>query len=184
MKSPINCSLYWTRFTGSHGSMHLAATEAGLVFAGSWSDSFRELEAWMNIRCPGYTIVRDDKKLQPYTTALEAFFLGARRSFTIPMDLRGTPFQRAVWDLLGSIPYGETRSYTDIAALLGRPASVRAVAAAIGANPALIFVPCHRVIGKNGSLTGYRGGLKMKEMLIRHELTQSGMADLAQKSGN
>ncbi|CAM4460922.1 methylated-DNA--[protein]-cysteine S-methyltransferase [Paenibacillus tarimensis] len=175
MNNRINGRIYWSRCSGSLGSIHLAATEAGLVFAGSLNGAYQELEAWIEGRFRGYTAVRDDSKLQPYTDELEGFFQGGRRTFTLPLELPGTPFQKDVWDALRCIPYGETRSYTDIASLLGKPSSVRAVAAAIGANPALIFVPCHRVIGKNGSLTGYRGGLRMKEELIRHELTQTAL---------
>ena len=82
------------------------------------------------------------------------------------MDLHGTPFQMAVWEALRKIPFGVTVSYTDIAERIGKPSSVRAVGTAIGANPVLITVPCHRVIAKSGKLTGYRGGLDMKEQLL------------------
>jgi O-6-methylguanine DNA methyltransferase len=81
----------------------------------------------------------------------------------------GTPFQRQVWDLLKTIPLGETRSYAELAAALGRPSAVRAVAQANGANPLAIVVPCHRVIGSDGSLTGYGGGLVRKKWLLDHE---------------
>src|SRR5690606_30640320 len=92
-----------------------------------------------------------------------------RTSFTMPMDPRGTPFQLKVWEALGRIPYGETRSYTDISEQIGKPSAVRAVGTAIGANPLLIAVPCHRVVAKDGSLTGYRGGLEMKAKLLQFE---------------
>ena len=91
---------------------------------------------------------------------------GKRKIFTVPFDFNGTAFQLAVWNALCEIPYGQTKSYSDIANYINKPAAVRAVGAAIGANPVLITVPCHRVVGKNGSLTGYRGGLEMKTQLL------------------
>jgi methylated-DNA-[protein]-cysteine S-methyltransferase len=97
------------------------------------------------------------------------YFAGTRRAFDLPLDLGGTPFQRAVWARLLEIPYGEMTTYQTIAAVLGRPRAVRAVGAAIGQNPVSILVPCHRVVGSNGSLTGYAGGLWRKERLLRHE---------------
>ncbi len=89
--------------------------------------------------------------------------------FTCPLDLHGTPFQVAVWQALVRIPYGETRSYAEIAQAIDRPRAVRAVGAANGANPVAIIVPCHRVIGSNGTLTGYGGGLPAKRWLLSLE---------------
>jgi len=100
---------------------------------------------------------------------LDAYFAGQLRQFTIPLDLRGTPFQRQVWDILLMIPWGETRSYGQIAALLGRPEAARAVGRAVGTNPVSIVVPCHRIIGSDGSLTGYGGGLDRKAALLKLE---------------
>ena len=97
---------------------------------------------------------------------IEEYLNGDRKSFSSPLDLRGTPFQIEVWNELLNIPYGETRSYGEIAAAVGRPRAARAVGAAIGANPLPITVPCHRVIGKNGSLVGFGGGLRLKERLL------------------
>lgn len=97
---------------------------------------------------------------------IEEYLDGDRKSFSSPLDLRGTPFQIEVWNELLKIPYGETRSYGEIAAAVGRPRAARAVGAAIGANPLPITVPCHRVIGKNGSLVGFGGGLRLKERLL------------------
>jgi len=90
-------------------------------------------------------------------------------AFELPLDLRGTEFQRAVWQALLEIPYGETRSYAEIARQVGQPNAVRAVGAANGANPIPIVVPCHRVIGRDGSLTGYGGGLDKKVFLLQLE---------------
>lgn len=97
---------------------------------------------------------------------LRAYFAGQRRSFDLPLRMQGTDFQLAVWRALLTIPYGETRSYAQIAAQIGRPKACRAVGLANGQNPLAIIVPCHRVIGADGSLTGYGGGLDMKRLLL------------------
>ena len=94
------------------------------------------------------------------------YFARTRRAFDLPLDLRGTPFQLEVWNALLRIPYGETRTYAQLAVALGHPGAARAVGAANGANPVSIIVPCHRVIGANGSLTGYGGGLPRKQFLL------------------
>jgi methylated-DNA-[protein]-cysteine S-methyltransferase len=100
---------------------------------------------------------------------LDAYFARKLRRFTIPLDLRGTSFQRQVWDFLRGIPWGQTRSYGQIAEALGRPNAARAVGRAVGSNPVSIVVPCHRVIGSNGALTGYGGGLDRKAALLELE---------------
>lgn len=97
---------------------------------------------------------------------LEEYFRGKRKTFKLPLKLKGTEFQKLVWDALLTIPYGETRSYSEIACQIGRPKASRAVGMANHRNPVAIVVPCHRVIGKNGSLTGYAGGLDKKERLL------------------
>ena len=100
---------------------------------------------------------------------LRAYFGGQLRRFDLPLDMRGTPFQLRVWRELERIPYGETRSYRQIAAAIGAPRAVRAVGAANGANPIPIVVPCHRVIGASGKLVGYGGGLPLKKRLLELE---------------
>lgn len=100
---------------------------------------------------------------------LAAWFRRERTDFDLPLAPEGTAFQRAAWKALQRIPYGETRYYTQQADLIGRPSAIRAVGAANGANPIAVVVPCHRVIGKNGSLTGYGGGLERKERLLAFE---------------
>jgi len=97
---------------------------------------------------------------------LRAYFAGALREFLLPLDIDGTDFQKRVWGQVAAIPYGETRSYLQIAQALGSPGAVRAVGAANGANPVPIVVPCHRVIGANGRLVGYGGGLALKKRLL------------------
>jgi methylated-DNA-[protein]-cysteine S-methyltransferase len=100
---------------------------------------------------------------------LRAYFAGALREFQLPLDIEGTDFQKRVWGQVAAIPYGETRSYLQIATALGSPQAVRAVGAANGANPVPIVVPCHRVIGASGKLVGYGGGLAMKRWLLELE---------------
>jgi len=100
---------------------------------------------------------------------LAEYFIGSRRGFNLAMALHGTPFQRQVWGQLISIPYGQTTTYQEIAHAIGRPLAVRAVGAANAKNPISIIVPCHRVIGSDGSLTGYGGGIWRKEWLLKHE---------------
>ena len=113
----------------------------------------------------------------PFTAAvaqLGEYFAGDRRDFDLPLAPVGTPFQQAVWQVLRTIPFGETRSYAAQAVALGRPSAVRAAAAANGRNPIGIVVPCHRVIGTDGSLTGYGGGLWRKRWLLGHEQAAAG----------
>lgn len=100
---------------------------------------------------------------------LTAYFAGERRVFDLPLDPVGTDFQKSVWIGLNAIPYGETRSYAALAAAIGRPGASRAVGAANGRNPLSIVTPCHRVIGADGTLTGFAGGLAVKRWLLAHE---------------
>jgi methylated-DNA-[protein]-cysteine S-methyltransferase len=110
-----------------------------------------------------------DRVLVAAARELAEYFRGERRTFSLPLAPCGTTFQRRVWDALREIPYGETRSYAFLAAHVGRPKAARAVGAANGANPFAIVVPCHRVIGSDGTLTGYAGGLGIKNWLLEHE---------------
>lgn len=107
---------------------------------------------------------------------LDEYFRGARKRFDHPLAPHGTPFQLEVWRELQRIPYGETRTYAQIAQSIQRPAAVRAVGAANGANPIPIIIPCHRVVGSNGSLTGFGGGLDVKRALLALESGQGGLA--------
>jgi methylated-DNA-[protein]-cysteine S-methyltransferase len=111
----------------------------------------------------------DNPVLKEATGQLRAYFSGRLREFRLPLDYQGTDFQKRVWRQLETIPYGETRSYAQIAAAIGSPRAVRAVGAANGANPIAIIVPCHRVIGSAGKLVGYGGGLPLKQRLLELE---------------
>ncbi|WP_338895082.1 methylated-DNA--[protein]-cysteine S-methyltransferase [Streptomyces sp. TG1A-60] len=112
---------------------------------------------------------RDDRLFAEAEEQLEAYFAGGLKEFTLELRLHGTPFQRSVWEQLVRIPYGETRSYGDLADELGNPKASRAVGLANGRNPVGIIVPCHRVVGSDGSLTGYGGGVERKQRLLDFE---------------
>ena len=111
---------------------------------------------------------------QDVTDQLSEYFSGTRTEFDIPLAPRGTPFQKLVWQELCRIPYGQTRTYGEIAAAIGRPGAARAVGMACNRNPIWLLIPCHRVVGKRGALTGYAGGLEMKQNLLELEQTYGG----------
>lgn len=117
--------------------------------------------------------VREEERLDPIVEEairqLSAYFDGTRRDFDLPISPQGTDFQRLVWQHLLDIPFGQIISYQDLAKAIGKPEAIRAVGAANGQNPISIVVPCHRVLGSDGSLTGYGGGLWRKEWLLKHE---------------
>ena len=144
------------------GKLLLARTARGL--AGVWFEGQKHHPATLTaLRRP------DDELLRRAADQLHAYFAGERDRFDLPLDLHGTPFQRAVWNALLAIPAGSTRSYGEIAKALGSAAAVRAVGGAVGRNPVSIVVPCHRVIGGDGSLTGYAGGVDRKRALLTLE---------------
>ena len=112
---------------------------------------------------------RAPSRLRDAHAQLDAYFAGKLLAFDLDLAPRGTPFQRRVWDELLAIPYGDTISYLELARRIGNPSAMRAVGAANGANPIALIIPCHRVIGSNGTLTGYGGGLPAKQWLLDHE---------------
>jgi methylated-DNA-[protein]-cysteine S-methyltransferase len=143
------------------GQLLLAGDDEGLKFVG-----FPEGKGQVRPQ-PGW---QEDRRAFPdVKKQLDEYFAGKRKSFDLKLAPTGTAFQRDVLNALQQIPYGETRSYRDIATLLGRPRAVRAVGAANGRNPLPIVIPCHRVIGANGSLTGFGGGLPAKRYLLQLE---------------
>jgi methylated-DNA-[protein]-cysteine S-methyltransferase len=113
--------------------------------------------------------LRADFRDSPFTTQIDGYFNGKRKIFDLPLDLKGTEFQKKVWNELLKIPFGKTISYKELSIRMGNLKAIRAVAAANGANPVSIIVPCHRVIGSDGSLTGYAGGLWRKRWLLDFE---------------
>ncbi|WP_373894253.1 methylated-DNA--[protein]-cysteine S-methyltransferase [Virgibacillus natechei] len=157
---------YYGHINTRDWSLYIAATDNGLCFVGSQNEGIDEMKDWFTKKRPEAILVEDRDKVAPYANQLVEYFNGERQSFDLPVDFIGTNFQESIWTELQNIPFGETKTYTDIAENIGRPSSVRAVGAAIGANPVMIVVPCHRVIGKNGKMTGFRGGIPMKERLL------------------
>jgi methylated-DNA-[protein]-cysteine S-methyltransferase len=169
MKNVHKPIIYWSTLKYENWLFYLAATPKGLCYVGSPNGPFNGMKDWAKRRFPDFELREDHIVLNPYKEELFEYLKGKRKSFTFSVDAKGTSFQQEIWNALNQIPYGETYTYSQIAEMIQRPAAVRAVGTAIGANPVLISVPCHRVIGKNGTLTGYRGGLEMKEQLLRLE---------------
>jgi len=152
----------WTRIDSPVGPLLLAADEQGLRLI--------EFHAARHPATRGTDWREGDNEVLAMTrTQLSEYFTGERRSFQLPLAPRGTGFQRSVWNALADIPYGETRSYAQLAAGIGKPNAMRAVGAANGRNPLPIVLPCHRVIGADGSLTGFGGGLPTKHFLLTLE---------------
>jgi O-6-methylguanine DNA methyltransferase len=155
-------TLLYFRTPSPVGSLFLAASTKGLMRL--------EFEARMQKLNADTTQLRESKPaLVPYLRELNDYFAGERREFSFPLDLRGTEFQLACWSALLKIPYGETRSYRDVAQAIGHPHAYRAVGMSNNRNPIAIIVPCHRVIASSGSLCGYGGGLDIKRKLLELE---------------
>ncbi|MCG3087665.1 methylated-DNA--[protein]-cysteine S-methyltransferase [Sporosarcina cyprini] len=171
--------IYWTDFRHRDWQLIIAATDKGICYISPNQSTFGELNEWQKKRLPQAVLHENPEKLAPWTQELAAYMDGSLKKFSMPVDLHGTAFQQDVWNALQQIPYGSTKNYAEIAELIGKPNAVRAVGGAIGANPILIAVPCHRVIGKNGKLTGFRGGLEMKECLLTLE-EASGLPSMAE----
>ncbi|HEU5369780.1 MAG TPA: methylated-DNA--[protein]-cysteine S-methyltransferase [Ktedonobacterales bacterium] len=151
------------------GPLHLFSTSRGLVKLALPNEPRSTAEAYIR-RLFGPIPIREDEAAHEQALAeLAAYFAGAGRSFSTPLDPRGTPFQRLVWGAVAAVPYGETRTYGAIARAIGRPEAPRAVGAANGANPLPIIIPCHRLIGANGNLIKYGGGIDIKRRLLALE---------------
>ncbi|HEV3037182.1 MAG TPA: bifunctional DNA-binding transcriptional regulator/O6-methylguanine-DNA methyltransferase Ada [Candidatus Angelobacter sp.] len=150
------------------GKALIASTERGLC-AVQFGESDASLERGLKAEFTAAQITRDDQALKPLATQIEKFLEGARLSFDMPLDVQGTAFQQLVWKALQNIPYGETRSYAEIAKEIGKPEAVRAVANACASNRAALVIPCHRVVQKSGKLAGYRWGVERKQALLETE---------------
>jgi methylated-DNA-[protein]-cysteine S-methyltransferase len=156
-------SIACLRYASPLGPVLLAATPRGI--AGIWFEGQRhgpDASQW--------AAQPENRLLQRAAAQLDEYFAGKRDCFDLPLDLQaGTPFQQAVWQALLAIPQGHTTSYAELGRRLGRPTAFRAVGAAVGRNPVSIVVPCHRVLGSGGGLTGYAGGLERKSALLQLE---------------
>jgi len=159
---------FYTTMDSPIGRLRVSCTQKGLlrldIGRGSPRDRATQRLEW----------VESAAKTAPVVRELEEYFSGRRHEFTVPLDLRGTPFQLRVWKALARIPYGKTRSYGDIARQVGRPLAFRAVGQANHRNPIAIIVPCHRVVAADGTLGGYGGGLNMKRFLLNLEGAPAG----------
>ena len=158
-------TIYYDFLSTSLGRMLLASDGAALV--GAWFEGQR----YEPTRDASWARRRDLPILVRAGAELTEYFAGARTAFEIPLAPDGTSFQREVWAAIAAIPYGETAAYRDLAARIARPTSIRATGAATGRNPLSIIVPCHRVLGADGALTGYAGGLDRKRTLLALERT-------------
>ena len=145
------------------GRYVIAASETGVVCVKPDDQETPNATTW---RQWGDVVERDNEHTRQAANELQEYFAGDRTAFTVPLDMRGTDFQKRAWQALTDIPYGETRSYGQQATMLGNPQASRAVGLANGSNPVSIIVPCHRVVGSNGKLTGYGGGLHRKQALL------------------
>ena len=157
----LAAALYFTEFSSPIGTIQLRGTESALT--GVFMEEHRHQPARPR------DAVRDAAPLRTARCELEEYFAGERREFTPALEPAGTPFQQRVWRALREIPYGATISYGELARRIGQPRAVRAVGLANGRNPISIIVPCHRVIGADGTLTGYGGGLERKRFLLALE---------------
>lgn len=150
------------------GRLLIAATELGVCYV-AFGDSDSEIEGHLHREYPAAEIRRDESSIRDWTQALLEHLDGNQPCLDVPIDITGTEFQRRVWEALASIPYGSTRSYSEVAQSVGQPHAVRAVGRACGANPVSIVVPCHRVVRKDGGLGGYGWGLERKRALLERE---------------
>jgi O-6-methylguanine DNA methyltransferase len=161
--------IHTASFDSPIGPLLVASTSLGLAFLELPRASGCGFAGWLRRWAPGAEVREAFAPNRRAVTQLLAFLEGKRQEFELELDPRGTPFQRAVWAALLRIPYGETRSYGDVARELGRPRAVRAVGTANGANPIAIVIPCHRVVAAGGHLGGYGGGLPLKRRLLALE---------------
>lgn len=162
---------YHTSWQSPVGTLGLWVTDRGLLRLGLPNDYPEQAARWLRKHEISEVVSAspDDPHFSEILSQLEDYFSGKLREFHLPLDLRGTEFQKSVWEAVYRVPWGQTRSYGEIAAEIGQPSAVRAVGAANGANPVAIIVPCHRIIASNGALQGYGGGLSLKAELLKLE---------------
>ncbi|MFC6332797.1 methylated-DNA--[protein]-cysteine S-methyltransferase [Paenibacillus septentrionalis] len=161
-------NVYWSAWRDGELCYTLAATEKGLCYI-DIDHNYEELQAWHSKYAKESELIENPSYMSGYIEQFKQYWDKQRTVFDLPLDMRGTDFQKRVWQALVEIPFGKTVSYRDIAETIGNRKAVRAVGGAIGKNPVLIVVPCHRVIGSSGKLTGFSAGLDLKEKLLDHE---------------
>lgn len=167
-KRGATLDIAYTVFDSPLGQVLIAASARGLCKI-SLGASARALERELRDEFAAAACRRDDRLLKNYRQKLQRYLDGGNPDLTLPLDIRATAFQRKVWNILRGIPYGETRSYSEIAATAGVPSAVRAVARAIATNPVALVIPCHRAVRKDGALAGYRWGIARKRRLLESE---------------
>lgn len=161
--------IHTAEFESPIGSLRIASTSVGLAYIQLPYANGRGFDGWRTRHAPDAIVKQGFEPNRSYVTQVLEFLEGKREVFDLPLDLRGTEFQVAVYREVAGIPFGETRSYLEIAEAVGRPSATRAVGAANGANPVSLVVPCHRVIAASGQLQGYGGGLDLKAKLLAME---------------
>ncbi|HZY94407.1 MAG TPA: bifunctional DNA-binding transcriptional regulator/O6-methylguanine-DNA methyltransferase Ada [Candidatus Bathyarchaeia archaeon] len=166
--------IHYSTFNSPVGRILIGFTPRGLC-ALYMGNSDREVEKLLIDDFPMANCYRNDGAIQPWTEEFMRYFSGEPSSLDLPLDIQATAFQRRVWERIRSIPYGETKSYSNIAVEIGQPTATRAVARACATNPVALVIPCHRVIGKDGSLTGYGWGMKRKQALLALEQRRNNM---------
>ncbi|MFM0032973.1 methylated-DNA--[protein]-cysteine S-methyltransferase, partial [Paraburkholderia madseniana] len=157
----------------SLGFVLIAATDKGICKIGFGDDAAMLVED-LRGEFANAELVEDAARLAPFIAQIDAYLRGTRQDFDLPLDIAATAFRQRVWDALRRIPYGETRSYSQIAEAVGSPRAVRAVASACATNPVALAIPCHRVVQKGGALAGYRWGLPRKAALLDNEAQHAG----------
>ncbi|MGB9772647.1 MAG: methylated-DNA--[protein]-cysteine S-methyltransferase [Bacteroidota bacterium] len=160
---------YCTSFQSSIGTIYVASTDRGICKISLPRETKKDFIAWLHQHFDDYAVVESRSKNKTLIDELSRYFKRRLVQFTLPLDDRGTPFQRKVWRELLRVPYGRTITYKELARRVGAPKAYRAIGQALHANPLPILVPCHRVIGSDGSLKGYTSGVKTKEFLLRLE---------------
>ncbi len=164
-------TLYIDKVESDLWSGFLVINDIGLCYVSHYTNNLNDVTSWQTRNYPNHILVSNTEKVAPYKKQVEEYLKGNRYAFDFPVDLQGTDFQKEVWNALLEIPYGQTASYLDIALKLNRDyKSAQAIGGAVGSNPLSIVYPCHRVVGNDGSLTGYSGGLDIKIALLNHEL--------------
>jgi O-6-methylguanine DNA methyltransferase len=161
--------VYWTPFTTPLGTAYAASTRRGLCRLTLPEETEAHFTVWLHDHFAPDQIRPHPRPNLDVIEQMDEYWKGARTRFELRLDLRGTPFQRAVWDRLLHIPFGQTATYSELAEAAGAPQGYQAAGAAVGQNPVRLVVPCHRVLSADGGLTGFASGVRSKQWLLRHE---------------
>ncbi len=161
--------LTYDHFTAPIGHITVVKSAQGVCFIGLPSTTLKQVEVWARRHIPGESLTSSPEPFERERRELQEYFNGRRSEFTFPLDRRGTPFSHKVLEAVHRVPYGETTTYGQIARRIGRPRAARAVGRTVAANPLPLVIPCHRIVGTGGALTGFGGGLPLKEQLLQLE---------------